>query len=557
MKILRCTTLALTIAALLATSFQATAQQTSFDGSDLKVNQSVQEVEIIVNTAKRLEFEYDIPDMIVENDQIIRVRPVARNQILIIGLRPGVTAVTVSNPKGELQHIEVEVVADVRDLQRIIKREFPSSNVRAIPMKTGVMLTGTIGSSEDINTIIEVTKQYFPEGVINRTVIDGSQMVAIEVKVYEVSRTKLRRFGVDWAVATSGFNIGSSVAGIIQTLSPNPGTLPTAGSAPITFGVLSDGKQLSSFIDTLEQKDIAKLLDQPTLIALNGRAAEFLSGGEIPIQVAAGLSSNAIEFRPFGTRLDIVPKIHGNGRMRLELRAEVSEVANDLSSGTGVPGFRVRRINTAVEMSAGNTLALAGDYREEQESQARGIPGLMSHPAIGTIFRRVQDTRNETELVFLVTPRFVSDVEPGMMTNQPPGRLTQSPSDTELYLKGYIEVPSCGDDCNIDQHQHVPYSQAPAFGQQSNKTNAQPAGFNPNQTRQTSPQSWQNQRLAPGQTPPKNTQNGFGYPQSKTYSIGNNGRVSYNGPRQQKGFNRVANNRYNLSDIQGSNTRNR
>ena len=550
MKTLRGITLSMAIVGLFMSA--ASAQQ-GFDTTDLKISQSVQDVEVIVNSVKRLEFDYDIPDLVVENDQIIRVRPVARNQLLVIGLRPGVTAITVSNPRGELQHLEVEVVADVRDLQRLLDRQFPSSNVKVIPMRTGVMLTGTIGNADDISTITLLAQDFFPERVVNRTVIDGSQMVAIEIKVYEVSRTQLRQLGVDWAVTTSGFNIGSSVAGIIQTLSPNPGTLPTAGSAPITFGVLSDGDQLSSFIDVLEQRDIAKLLDQPTLIAINGRAAEFLSGGEIPIQVASGLGTNSVEFRPFGTRLDVVPKIYGQGRMRLELRAEVSEVANDLSNGSGVPGFRVRRVNTAVEMSAGNTLALAGDYREEQETQARGIPGLMNQPALGTLFRRVQDTRNETELVFMITPRFVGDVDPTTITSQPPGRLSTGPSDTELYLKGYIERPNCNNDCPTSADGYAGASAVPMMG----TPGVQPIQV-PNHVQQLPAQqngSWPAAPASSGQgTQPASQQKpagGFGFPagqQQKTYSIGNRGDVSYNGQQRGSSFQRVANNRYILTE---------
>lgn len=531
MKILHCITLSLAVVAMNATLTNTFAQSLDKTG-EMKVSRSVEQIEIIANTAKRLEFDYDIPDIVVENEQVIRVRPVARNQLLVIGLRPGVTAVTVRDTEGKLQHVEVQVTADVRDLQRTLKKHFPSSNIRAIPLKEGVMLTGTVGQANDVNTIVELATDYFPARVLNRMVIDGSQMVAIEVKVYEVSRSKLRRLGVDWAVVTDNFNIGSSIAGIIGQLSPNPGVLPTAGNAPITFGVLSNGDQFSAFIDALEQRDMAKLMDQPTLVAINGRAAEFLSGGEIPIQVASGLGTNSIEFRPFGTKLDIVPKLLGGGRMRLELRAEVSEIANDLSNGSGVPGFRVRRVNTAVTMKAGHTLALAGDYREEEESQVRGIPGLLNLPAIGTAFRRTQDSRNETELVFLITPRFVGEVPQGQVQNPSVGRMTSSPSDEELYFKGFVEVPKCGEDCptqNFDPQQSLQnWSQTiRARG----RNNAQPIKYSPqNPNNSTQPA----------------TQSGFGYPTSKVYSIGSGNQISYQMPQssyyQQSNVQRTANN---------------
>ncbi len=536
---------------------ETTLAQTSgkFSEGRFKVSRSVDELELISGETKRLEFDYDIPDIHVENDTIVRVRPVAANAILIVGVRTGVTAITVSDADGKLQHVQIQVVGDARELQRTLSKEFPSSNVRAIPMKQGVMLTGTIGNPDDIAPIMELAADYFPARVINRTVIDGSQMVAIEVKVYEVSRTKLRRMGVDWAAISHDVNLRSSIAGVISQLSASPGTIPTAGAANITFGVLSGNNQFQSFIDTLEQRDIAKLMDQPTLVAINGRAAEFLSGGEIPIQVASGLGTNSVEFRPFGTRLDLVPKILGNGRIRLEIRAEVSEVANDLSNGSGVPGFRVRRVNTAVAMSAGHTLALAGDYREEEEAQVRGIPYLLNLPAIGLGFRREQDTRNETELVFLIKPRFVGEVTDEQLPSPQLGRQTTSPSNGELYLKGYIEVPNCGNDCptsqfnpqaNLQNFNSMIHTKAKKRHQISDQFNPAPlrsgtparnSGFSTPAKANSGQFQAPSQKQVPanhqGSVQPQRFRTGFGYPnQNASYSIGDKkNEISYSLPR--------------------------
>ena len=279
MKTLRFTSCVIALTLALGFGEIASAQTNAeFSDGRFKVSRSVRDVEIVVGSAKRMEFDYDIPDIHVENEQVITVRPVAANQILVIGRQPGVTAITVSDSNGRLQHVQIQVIADARELNRTLQRYFPASNVKAIPMRQGVMMTGTVGNADDVSAIMEMAAEYFPARQINRMVFDSSQLVAIEVKVYEVSRTKLRRLGIDWAVVTSDFNIGSSIAGIISQLSANPGTLPTAGNAAVTFGVLSNGDQFQSFIDTLEQRDIAKLLDQPTLVAING------SSGRVPFR---------------------------------------------------------------------------------------------------------------------------------------------------------------------------------------------------------------------------------------------------------------------------------
>ena len=311
-----------------------------------------------------------------------------------------------------------------------------------------MILSGYVADSEEVTNIVEVAQDYFPVGVISTLRVAKSPNVAIQVKIYEVSRTKLRRLGVDWAFFGDDFNAVSSFADIIQAVSD--GTVNTSGQT-FTAGIIGDNRRFNAFIEALEEHNMAKLLDEPTLVSKNGRPAEFLSGGEIPFQVAAGLGTNTIEFRPFGTKLDIVPIVLGRNRLTLEVRAEVSEIDNTISTVDGIPGFRVRRVNTAVDMPVGHTLALAGDYREEVETLKRGAPKLMDHPFWGAAFRRTEEVKTETELVFLMTPRFIDSVEAASLSPAPFGKSSQSPSDRELYSNGHTEVPTCpGDRCPIN-----------------------------------------------------------------------------------------------------------
>ena len=422
-------------------------------GPHFEVNESVESLDIIAGSARRLKFAYQVPELMVENPEVIQASPVSPNELLITGLKPGVSSITVSDPDKNLQTIAIEVLVDTRKLELAFKNYFPDSQIKVHPFNSGVILAGHVARADQVANIMKVAADYFPTNVVNQLQVNGNQNIAIKVEVYEVSRTKLRELGVDWAVFGSRVEVISSVSDIIAaTTSGAAGGVGDAisnGSETISFGVVNDNFIFRKFIKALEQNNVAKLLDQPVLVAQNGRPAEFLSGGEIPIQSAAGLGATQIEFRPFGTKLDMVPIVHGNGELTLEVRAEVSEVAPELSVG-GVPGFSVRRVNTGVKMRAGHTLALAGDYRETSSAENRGIPKLKHSPFLGPLFRTINDTVNETELVFLITPRFVSDVEPSQLPVDRPGRVTTLPSDHELYVDGYIEVPKCNDDCPVN-----------------------------------------------------------------------------------------------------------
>lgn len=526
--------------------FSQAAQSNQASGG-FRINDSVETIELTVGSSRRLTFDYKVPEVIVEHPNLINATPISAHQVNITGKQPGVSTITFRDLEGKSQTVTVVIKLDVRKVEMAIAEHFPHSAVKVSALSTGVVLAGYVSRAQDVDSIVAVARDFFPTNVINLMQVEGAQVVAIEVKVYEVSRTKLKNLGVDWAVLGQRFDIVSGFSDLIQNVTD---TASVSGDANLAIGVINDNGSFNMVVNALEKNNIAKLLSQPTLVTSNGRPAEFLSGGEIPIQVPSGLGTVSIEFRPFGTKLDFVPLIHGEGNLTLEVRAEVSEVAPELSGATGVPGFRVRRVNTGVPMRAGQTVALAGDIFEKSDSEVRGAPGLVDVPFWGAPFRNTRDTRTETELVFLITPRFIHGVDPTVTPLTPPGVRSTNPSNLELFSNGYVEVPVCAEDCPRDlgapfgmqnygqaappaYHQGAPgpaypsqYSPAPSGGAGLQQPTAWPpaAGY-PNNSPQLVPQP----QPAPAareslfnsmfqsQTPaqPKAASAGFGYPQAQ------------------------------------------
>ena len=309
--------------------FQATGQQ-------IMVTQNVKDIELIAGASQSLKFDYPIPKLLVQVPEVVDASAISANEILLTGLKPGISMLTVVDSDGNSQTLTISVKIDVRILQRAIDKVFPSSQVTVDALSNKVVLSGYVADSEQVAPIMELAQDYFPVGVIGNMRVAKSPNVAIQVKIYEVSRTKLRRLGVDWAYFAPGGQAVSSFADIIQAVSD--GVVTTQGDT-FSAGIFTQNSTFGAFIDALEQHDMAKLLDEPTLVSKDGRPAEFLSGGEVPFQVSAGLGTNTIQFRPFGTKLDIVPIILGQGRLTLEVRAEVSEIDNTISTQDGIPGF--------------------------------------------------------------------------------------------------------------------------------------------------------------------------------------------------------------------------
>jgi pilus assembly protein CpaC len=190
------------------------------------------------------------------------------------------------------------------------------------------------------------------------------------------------------------------------------------------------------------------LLAEPTLVTVSGRPASFQSGGEVPVVTGGGIGvpPNTV-YKPYGTQVDFVPIVLGNGRIRLEIRPEVSEI-DGARSVAGQPAFRNRRVDTGVEMEAGQTLAIAGLIQTRIESSRQGVPWISELPYVGAAFRRTAEERNEVELLVLVTPELVGGMDADQVPECGPGMRTTSPDDWELYMKGYLEVPNCCSTCN-------------------------------------------------------------------------------------------------------------
>ena len=277
------------------------------------------------------------------------------------------------------------------------------------------------------------------------------QQVLLHCKVMEVSRTKLRAMGFDFqAIGSGGDFLVSSVSGLISAAAVN--TIGGGTSANVQFGVVGS-ESFFGFLEAMRRYNLAKIISEPTLVTVSGRPAYFEVGGEIPYEIPQSLGTTTIEFKKFGTRLDFVPIVLGNGAIRLEVRPRVSQLDESIGIPVGnrvVPGFKTRELDTGVELKAGQTLALAGLLEHRVESENKGLPFLADLPWIGAGFRRVEEDVNEIELLVLVTPELVDGMDPNEVPPCGPGMSSVSPCDIDLYFRGHLEVPRCDGPCAMN-----------------------------------------------------------------------------------------------------------
>ncbi|MFT5093133.1 MAG: pilus assembly protein CpaC [Porticoccaceae bacterium] len=411
-----------------------------------KVTGSRSEVEIVERLSKVLELDRKITRVDGFDPDVLDVKALTPYRVRIQALTQGVTNLVLSDEDDNPYVVNVFIKGDARHLQAVLDNRFPDSAVEAYRVQDSVALTGWVSRPEHITQIMEIAEQFYPR-VLNQMRVGGVQQVMLKVKIMEVQRSKLRKLGIDFINnAASGGSFANSPSQLFN-IDDMGAVTHTATTA---FGMVSGGDTFFGFIDALKEEKLLKVLSEPSLLAMNGRPATLLSGGEFPILIQQAFGTNTVEWRKFGVQLEAVPIILGNGMVRLEIMPTVEErdFANATSlNGTTIPALTTRKINTQAELGFGQTLMLAGLLSSRETAETAKIPFLGELPWAGALFRKVKYDQVETELVILITPELVGPMAANQVPAGGPGTFTTFPTDRELYLDGFIEVPNYGDAC--------------------------------------------------------------------------------------------------------------
>ncbi|XZE21345.1 type II and III secretion system protein family protein [Pirellulaceae bacterium SH449] len=412
----------------------------------IQVAKKQESVQMIVSTSQYLSFPQPILTATINNPTVLKVDPTQKNELLVSALSTGVTQIDAKGLDDTVYNVQVIVIGDARELQSILAQHFPTATLHVQPIRDAVIISGQVTSDEHVEQVVTIAEEFY-QRVINKIEVIGVHTIMLHTQIMEVSRTRLRQLGIDWSMGFRDDFVSTTSAGLIGA-GGTTGALINAGNETFKVGIIDSGNSFFGLVRALRENKLAKVLADPTVVAIDGRPASFNSGGEFPIIVPAGLGQVGIEFREFGTRVDFVAKVRGDGRIWLEVRPMVSEIDPGRSvniQGTSVPGLRSRFVDTSVELRAGQTLALAGLLQVRTEAESVGILGLADIPYLGALFRSNREVQNEVELLILVTPNFAAPMDPHEVPAGGPGYNSDSPLDKELYLHGHIEVPAtCG-----------------------------------------------------------------------------------------------------------------
>jgi pilus assembly protein CpaC len=408
------------------------------------------EVVVGVGKSRVVELNGTYSDVLVADPKIADVLPLTGHSVYIVGKGAGATAVTILGPgKLLLTSLNVEVSADVDSFKNRLHDLLPNERDVSVQVANqSIVLSGTVSSPTAMHQILELARTYVdaPTKVVNMMGVEGTQQVMLTIRFVEMSRQTAKDLTVNFQSqrVDGGFQHFSMRSG--PDIIGSNGAINTAfaGFGAIGLHYLAGGQDLQFLFDALETRGLVRTLAEPTLVAMSGDTANFLAGGEFPIPIAqsttAGVpgSSSAItiEFKQFGVSLGFTPTILQDGMINLVVNPEVSAIdptTSVTSAGTTVPGLKVRRAHTTIELRDGESFTIAGLLEDDYLSNIDQMPWVGDIPVLGTLFRSTNYQKKQTELVIVVTPHLAV---PRRARSATPADGFIPPSDVELFIAG-------------------------------------------------------------------------------------------------------------------------
>jgi pilus assembly protein CpaC len=431
-------------------------------------------------------------DVIVSDPKVVDVQVRSGRQIMIFAQNMGDSSIQVTDASGRvLYKANIRVIPKVDSLQEVFAMVMPEANIQVTPISGGVLLTGSVADLEEQAAAGELAQFYMQDmtktggfgsadntiRVLNRIKTAAPYQVNLQVRIAEVSRSLAKEiasnfttrddngngflFGVGRGRQSNIFNApnGSGLplinacsrfalptdCGLQLPFNPETNQFVTGVSTQVAFPASGGnilnlagklfGLDVAAAFDVAERAGLATTLAQPNLTALSGETASFQAGGSFSIPVSDNFGSISVTQQSYGVQLSYTPTVLSNGRIRLQVSPEVSDITSAGAArigGSEIPGLLTRKAQTTVELGSGQSFMIAGLISNSMNSSVDKYPGLGDVPVLGALFKSNGWRKSQTELVIIVTPYLVKPVSEAEIKLPTDG--FNAPSDLERVL---------------------------------------------------------------------------------------------------------------------------
>jgi pilus assembly protein CpaC len=375
----------------------------------------------------------------VTDPNVASATPITPTQILVHGRASGEVSLLIWDELERSRSFDLRVDVDVSAAAEEEHRVFPEEQISVTPSRAAIVLSGHV-TTEDVAKRAGELASAYSKNVINVLTFGpvGAQEILLEVKFAEVDRAGMLQLGTNFFSTGAGNTVGTVTTGQFggfspQSISQTQGQSPPFTTTQTVSNVLNlflfrPDIHFGAVIEALQNKNLLQILAEPNLIAVNGKKASFLAGGQFPfpiVQPGAGFTAVTISFKEFGVKLEFTPVIMPNGNIHLTVAPEVStlDFANALTiSGFTVPALSTRKAETEFELKDGQSFVIAGLIDNRVTDIWNKVPGLGDIPILGNFFKSKSAQKSNSELMVLCTVHRVSpnsEAPPGPKNPQP------------------------------------------------------------------------------------------------------------------------------------------
>lgn len=392
---------------------------------------SVTSIHVTRGRSQIVKFAQPIMRLSIAEPTVADLIPLSPDQIMINGKLRGVTSLIVWDENGQEGIFDLYVQNDTSELLDAVNAVAPNEKIQARVTDDSFIISGQVSSSVVLDEIRKTAAAY---GYREDKFIDLTDtpvpQVVLEVRIAEANRSVGRQLKSAYQIqsATRDLNIVrlanpldasflSNIQRATSGLTPNafgPIGVNQAGSnAGGLTGSFNPLRNVTMMWDMLETSGKVNTLANPTLVCTHGRTASFLAGGEFPFVGSVDQNgSPVIQYKEFGVKLNFTPWISmKSGRIEMKVAPEVSNLDSSScvagAAGSQVCGILKRSTDTTVELMDGETLMISGILTREEQNTFNKVPFIGNVPILGNMFKNANMSKNDRELVVVITPHIV------------------------------------------------------------------------------------------------------------------------------------------------------
>ena len=359
-------------------------------------------------------------------------------EIMVNGKTAGETSLIIWDDRGGRQFFNVTVrtsasamESNMDSVRRELRTELPGQTLNMTSENGVIYLRGTVNDLTSSGRAVQIASTAGKVvNLLNVNVPASKPQILLKVRFASVDRNKARNLGINPFNLGLGNSISAVSTGQFSPPFVSGGSSTSGASGSIGSAAISNegnlfayfpGLNFGATITALQTQGVVQVLAEPNVLAMDGRQASFLAGGQYPYPMVQGTSAGGagavtIMFKEYGVRLNFIPTITPRGTIRLQVAPEVSalDFANAIQiSGFNVPALTTRKVNTEVELGDGQTFIIGGLLDNRETETFEKIPFIGDIPILGKFFQSKAINRTNTELIVLVTPEIVSPIAAG------------------------------------------------------------------------------------------------------------------------------------------------